>query len=114
MNEIRPSGQDLANEVNGLTQELFRAVRDLQDEGRRLADAESAYRVKRMEETMRLREAGVPVTIIDTIAKGMSAGALKEYTMQEALYKATQERINSLKLKIRIVEAQIEREWGNG
>lgn len=109
---IIPAGQDLANELNDLCRMLAAAVEEHGRYGRDLAMKEQAYRIKRMEETLKLRAEGTPVTIVDTIAKGRCAKEGFEKDTAEVLFKTAQENINSLKLKIRVVSAQIDREWG--
>lgn len=111
---MRASGMDLVNAVNDLTLELSASVRLLEEYGYKLAMEEQAYRIKRMEETLRLREQGMPVSIIDTVAKGKCAKEQFKMNVAETLYKTTQEKINSIKLQLRIAEAQIDREWTNG
>jgi hypothetical protein len=56
------------------------------------------------------------VGIIDKTCYGIPEVAEKRFERDVAktVYEANEEAINSLKLQIRIVESQIQREWGNG
>ncbi len=94
---------------------LDEAVRCLRHRGRDYAEAESAYRQALAVEIIRLREEeGLPVTIIPDLARGNEEiAALKvERDCAEALYKSALEAINVNKLRVKILEAQHEREWG--
>ena len=59
------------------------------------------------------REKGTPVTIISDICKGDTeiARLRFERDCSEVVYKSAMEAIQSIKLQIRILDAQIEREW---
>lgn len=52
--------------------------------------------------------------MIDKVAYGIPSIAELRFKRDcaETIYKANQESINSIKLQIRILESQIEREWG--
>ena len=57
----------------------------------------------------------MPVTLIQQTVYGIPEVAEKRFTrdVSEAVYKANQEAINSIKLQIRIISNQIEREYSN-
>ena len=82
--------------------------------GAQLAENERDYRVALRSEILRERADGTPVTIIGDICRGKKPIADKRLARDsaEALYKAQIEAINVKKLKLRLIEAQIEREWG--
>ena len=63
---------------------------------------------------MKLRNEGMKVTIIPLVVYGIQEVANKRYMrdVKEAVYQANQEAINSIKLQIRIIENQLQREWG--
>ena len=58
---------------------------------------------------------GMPVTIAYDIARGRKevADAKFEELSTEAIYKANLENINALKLRIKVLENQYDKEWGN-
>ena len=62
-----------------------------------------------------LRAEGQPVTHLLDIAKGEEeiAKLRMERDIAESLYDSAVEAINAQKLKIRILEGQLSREWGN-
>lgn len=56
----------------------------------------------------------MPVTLIQMTCYGIPSIAEARFKrdMAEAVYRANQEAINSIKLQMRLIEAQIQREWG--
>mgnify|MGYP002519191486 CR=1 FL=1 len=63
----------------------------------------------------KLKDEGVPSTIINLICYGIPSVAEARFKRDcaEGVYKANQEAINTYKLKIRLIEAQLSREWVN-
>ena len=57
----------------------------------------------------------MPVTLIQQVVYGVPEVADKRFKrdVKEAIYQANQEAINSIKLQIRIIESQLQREWSN-
>lgn len=107
---------DLVNELNDLCTKLTVSGRQMMKYGNALAEAERDYKVKLREEALRLRtEKDMPVTLIQQVVYGIPEVAEKRFKrdVAETMYKTAQESINTLKLKIRILDAQISREWGN-
>lgn len=56
----------------------------------------------------------MPVTLINQIIYGVPEVAKLRFDrdVKEAVYQANLEAINSIKLKLRILENQLNREWG--
>lgn len=109
-------GYDLVNELNDLCAKLSVSGRSLAKYGNELAAAERDYKIKLREEALRLREEeNMPVTLIDKTVYGIKEVADLRFKrdVAETMYKVSQESINTLKLKIRVLDAQIGREWGN-
>lgn len=102
---------DLINELNGKTFKLSKSVELMQKYGRELAQAEATYKTKLMQEALKLRSAGMPVTLIDKVVYGKVAKERFDRDVAEVMYKTAQENINSVKLQIRILDSQIAREW---
>ena len=98
-----------------LLDKLDLSIRSLVKTGREYADAHTDYRLKLSETLLRLEAEGRPVTNLYYIARGNKDVALAKFKeiSSEAIYKANQESIQAQKLRIKILEAQIEREWGN-
>ena len=57
----------------------------------------------------------LPVTLINQIVYGVPEVAEKRFQrdIAETMYNTCQEQINTMKLQLRILDAQIQREWGN-
>ena len=107
-------GYDLLNEMNELCEKLTIAGTQMKRYGYELAEAERDYKICLREEALRLRSTqDMPVTLIQQVVYGIPEVANKRFKrdVAEAMYKTSQEAINTLKLKIRILDSQISREW---
>lgn len=95
--------------------ELTASIRKLRDNGAKLADAERDYKITLRQEALRLRAGDMPVTLINNIIYGVPEVAEKRFKrdVEQANYDANKEHINVTKLKLRILEAQLNREWTN-
>lgn len=105
---------DLLNELQQKLKELDISVKQLRKSGSSYAKAERDYKIKLREECLKLRDEGMAIGMIDKTAYGIPSVAELRFQRDcaEAVYKANQESINSIKLQIRILESQIDREWG--
>ena len=105
---------DLINDVQQKIKELETSVRALRKTGTAFAEAERDYKILLRTECLKLRDEGVAIGLIDKTCYDIPsvAKARFERDVAEAVYKANQESINSIKLQIRILDAQIQREWG--
>ena len=106
---------DLFQEITRLTNELDISVRQLRKSGTDLAEAEQKYKICLREEALKLRaEKNMAVTLINQIIYGVPEVARLRFDrdVKEAVYQANIEAINSTKLKLRILENQLNREWG--
>ncbi len=109
-------GVDMINELNDLCNKLTHSGRQLMKYGNELAEAERDYKICLREEALKLRTTkDMPVTLINQVVYGVPEVAEKRFKrdVAETMYKTAQESINTLKLKIRILDSQIQREWGN-
>lgn len=90
-----------------------RALRSFHKHWIQCANADHDYREALTTEMLRQREAGTPVTILRDICLGLpSISSLRlKRDIEEAEYKAAQEAIQVYKLQIRLLEAQIDREY---
>lgn len=106
--------QDIWTDIQQRLDLLDVAVKELGKRGRAYAEAESEYRTALATEVLRLREEkGHPVTLVPDLARGNKEVArLKvERDCAEALYKAALEAINVNKIRIRVLESQMDREY---
>lgn len=95
--------------------ELTASIKKLRANGEKLAEAERDYKITLRKEALILRSGDMPVTLINSIIYGVPEVADKRFKrdVEEANYEANKEHINITKLKLRILEAQLAREWGN-
>lgn len=103
----------MINELNELSKQLTHSGEQLKKYGKELAEAEHDYKVILRQEALKLRADGMAITLIDKVVYGIDevADARLKRDIAETMYKASQESINTLKLKMRIIDAQIDREW---
>ena len=104
----------LYNELQQKTKELETSIRLLRKNGTAYAEAEREYKVLLRSECLKLRDDGMAIGMIDKTCYGIPAVAEARFNrdVAEAIYKANQEAINSIKLQLRLIENQIQREWG--
>lgn len=90
------------------------AVKQSKERGRRMVEREIDYYTAKAEESYRMLEAGYANTYIQTVIKGQPkvAAAMGEYHAAEVEYKNANEAIQAYKLKLRVMEAELEREYG--
>lgn len=105
---------DLYTELQQKTKQLDTSIRLLRKSGTDYAEAERKYKVLLREECLKLRDGGMAIGMIDKTCYGIPsvADARFKRDVAETVYKANLEAINSIKLQMRLIEAQIEREWG--
>lgn len=109
------TGIDLLNQMSDLTRMLDSSVSAFARRGKEYAQAEHDYKVAMAEKVLLLRTDGYPVTIIPDLARGdKNVARLRlDRDIKEVSYKAAGEAIQSYKLQMRILQDQIEREWGD-
>lgn len=106
---------DLINDIQMLMEELTISIKKLRQTGNSLAEAERDYKITLRAEALKLRvEKDMPVTLINQIIFGVPEVAEKRFKrdVAETMYNTNQEHINATKLKLRLLEAQLNREWG--
>ena len=105
---------DLANELQEKCKLLDNSIKMLRKTGSNYAKAYTDYRVALAKELLLLKNEGFAITLAGDIARGKPEIAhLKfEEISKEAIYKANLESINALKLEIKIIQEQINKEYG--
>ncbi len=106
---------DLYNELESKIQELEISIRSLRKTGSNYAEAERDYKILLRQEVLKLRDEGQAIGVITLTCYGIPSVAEARYKrdVSEAIYKANLEAINSIKLQMRLLENQIQREYGN-
>lgn len=104
---------DLWTEINQKRTELSTAVSIVRKTSQAKAKAEREYQVAKRVEVMKLRDQGMPIGQIDLIVRGIPEIAELREKRDIAIgnYEASREYVNVLKIEIRLLDAQISREW---
>lgn len=105
---------DLYEQITRLMNELTQSIKTLRKNGEKLAEAERDYKITLRTEALKLRADDMPVTLINSIIYGVKDVAEKRYQrdIAQAMYEANEEHIKVTKLKLRLLEGQMNREWG--
>lgn len=105
---------DLYNELESKIQELEVSIRSLRKTGQKYAEAERDYRILLRQEVLKLRDEGQAIGVITLTCYGIPSVAEARFKrdIAESIYKANLEAINSIKLQLRLLENQIQREYG--
>jgi len=106
---------DLVNLLNSKIQDLNISVKKLRHTGQDYAKAYTDYRIALAKELLKLKNEGMPVTIAYDIARGNSEVAHLKFQeiAKEAIYSANKECINAVKLEIKIIQEQLNKEYGS-
>lgn len=105
---------DLYNELESKIQELEISIRSLRKTGQKYAEAERDYKILLRQEVLKLRDEGQAIGVITLTCYGIPSVAEARFKrdVAETVYKANLEAINSIKLQLRLLENQIQREYG--
>lgn len=104
---------DLILELQAKTKQLEKAVAELRINGTELAKAERDYKVLLRQECLKLRDEGMAIGMIDKVCYGIPSVAEARFKRDVAktTYDANQDFINSIKLQLRLIESQIQRDY---
>lgn len=102
-------------EIEKKTKQLDKAVEQLAENGIDLAKKEKEYKMELCKKALELKAQEMPVTLINQVIYGYGDIPLLRLARDtaQAKYNANQEFINTIKLEIRILESQMQREWSN-
>ena len=105
---------DLMNELQQKTKELEISIKQLRTSGTNYAQAERDYKVLLRQEVLKLRDEGQAIGVITLTCYGIPSVAEARFKrdIAETIYKANLEAISTIKLQIRVLENQINREFG--
>lgn len=106
---------DIYNDLQYKIKELTTSIDELRISGTKYAEAERDYKVLLRQECLKLRDDGMAIGMIDKTCYGIPSVAEARFKrdVAETIYKANLELINSIKLQMRILQAQLDKEWGN-
>ena len=105
---------DIMIEIENLRKELNGSIQEYIKKGIDYATAYRDYRVELAKELLYQKEIKTPATTAYDIARGKEnvANAKFKEISTEAYYKAELEKINSIKLQLRMLETQYKIEFG--
>ena len=105
---------ELYQELQAKTIQLEKSIKLLRQNGTAYAEAERDYKILLAQECLRLRDDGMAIGMIDKTCYGLPSVAAARFKrdVADVTYKANMEAINSLKLQLRLIESQIQREYG--
>ena len=108
--------QDLYGQREQLFGALMEELEALRRTGQQYAENEADYRKALRIAILEERTKGTPVTIVSDLCRGREDIADKKQLRDcaEALYKASSEAIMALKLRIKTIDADIQRTWTSG
>ncbi len=107
---------ELWQEIEEKNEYLEKAIDNLAKNGYDLAEKERQYKVAVNKKALELRAEGMPVTLIQQVIYGYEDISILRLNRDnaEVKYNANQEYINTIKLQIRILESQLNREYTKG
>lgn len=106
---------DLFIELEQKRQMLDKSIKELRKSGTNLAQSEKEYKILLRKECLKLRDEGMAIGMIDKTCYGIPSVAEARFKrdVADTIYKANLEAINSIKLEIRIIQNQIDKEYGH-
>ena len=106
---------NLYDELNKKLSQLDYSIKTLPNTGSDYAKAYTEYRIALAEELIKLKNEGYAITLAGDIARGKREIAQLKFKeiSSEAIYKANLESINAIKLQLKIIQEQINKEWNN-
>lgn len=104
---------DLYNDLQAKLEQLSASLKKLRQTGSEYAKTERDYKILLRQEVLKLRNEGEAIGVIQLTCYGIPSVAEARFKrdVAEAIYKANQEAINTLKLEIRLIESQLQREY---
>ena len=108
--------QDLYAKRDEIERLLMEEAETFRKSGIQFAENTAEYRKAIRVETLKERAKGTPVTAISDLVRGLAyvAELNQAVISSEAVYKSSQEVINILKIRMKTVEADIQRVWTSG
>jgi hypothetical protein len=106
---------DLVNELFEELKNLDNLLTSMAQEGKKLAACERQYKEALAKKTAELRDANVAVGIIDKRIYGESpvAELREKRDVQEIIHNYFYEKLLTTKIRVRVLQSQIEREWSH-
>ena len=106
---------ELYLELQDKLKDLDISIKELRRSGTNLAKSERDYKVLLRQECLKLRDEGMAIGMIDKTCYGIPevADARFKRDIANTIYTANLEAINGIKLQIRIIQNQLDKEYSN-
>ena len=107
------SDADLIIKIDELMEQLDKSLDDVLEAGLRRSQADAEYQVLKRKEALKQKSEGVSVTLIDKFVSGVEEIAIAKQKRDnaEVIENTIKERINAIKLELRLLNDQAGREW---
>lgn len=108
-------GNDLVEVIEKKREMLNKAITESKERGIKFATAERDYQIAKTKKAFIWQEQGIKATFIAEMIRGDDeiANLRWERDCCEVLYDSAKDFINGVKLELRLLEAQLDREWKN-
>ena len=106
---------DLYNDLVYKQEMLDKSIKSLRKTGIEFAETEKEYKMAVCKKALELRNTDMPVTLIQLTIYGYPEIATLRFKRDsaEAIYYANKEAINGIKLEIKILQEQLNKEYSN-
>jgi hypothetical protein len=104
---------ELINEMLDKTNQMTGVITELKKRGRKMAETEADYRSALAQKILQLRAESFPVTIMNDVCRGDREVAKLRLVRDIAKteYEVASEMLQVLKLQIRVLQAEVERDF---
>jgi hypothetical protein len=104
---------ELINEMLDKTNQMTGVITELKKRGRKMAETEADYRSALAQKILQLRAESFPVTIMNDVCRGdREVARLRlQRDIAKTEYEVASEMLQVLKLQIRVLQAEVEREY---
>ena len=104
---------DLYNDLNAKLDQLSASLKKLRQTGSEYAKCEKEYKILLRQEVLKLRNEGEAIGVIQLTCYGIPSVAEARFKRDVAktINEANKEAINTLKIEIRLIESQLQREY---
>jgi hypothetical protein len=104
---------ELINQMLDKTNQMTGVITELKKRGRKMAETEADYRSALAQKILQLRAEGFPVTIMNDVCRGDREVAKLRLVRDIARteYDVANEMLQVLKLQIRVLQAEVERDF---
>jgi len=104
---------ELINQMLDKTNQMTGVITELKKRGRKMAETEADYRSALAQKILQLRAESFPVTIMNDVCRGdREVARLRlQRDIAKTEYEVASEMLQVLKLQIRVLQAEVERDF---